>query len=63
VYKDNSYALFIKYGSKTDWFNNKTFVALSGCLWKKADDFDVHDDDKYTQDWRKAYCSAVEQMK
>jgi len=62
VYKDNPDALFIKYGSDTDWDFDRTFVVPSGCLWKKADAFDGPDGDQYIEDWRKAYCKPVKQM-
>ncbi len=39
VYKENAHALFIKWGSDPEWDRDKTFVVPSGCLWKKAEEY------------------------
>jgi len=55
VYKENSQALFVKWGTEPEWRNNKAFVIPSGCLWKKGQEYD-------NPDWQKITCPKVDQM-
>ena len=63
VFKTNSHALFIKYGTDADWANDKTFVVPSGCLWKKGDAFYHSDQDPNIVAWRNEICPTVQQMR
>lgn len=56
IYKANSHALFIRYGTEAEWANDKAFVVPSGCLWKKGDAFN-------DSEWQKEVCPAVQQIR
>jgi hypothetical protein len=55
TYKQHPEALFVKWGTESEWKNNKAFVIPSGCLWKKGQSYD-------DPDWQEETCPKVEQM-
>ena len=57
VYKNNTHALYILWGSPTDLAQNKSFVVPSGCLWKKA-----HPEPYNKDGWSKEVCPSVKRV-